>query len=74
MAKTLATMSIKAVVLLSIVISTVLIEVVLSELVINVRLNQQQGDKNFDVLDENGLTVQSFPVGGDDSDSIGFLR
>ena len=71
---TLFKMSTKRVSLVSILISIFLIEAVLSELIINVRLNQQQGDKNFDVLDENGLTVQNFPIGGDESDSIGFLR
>ena len=44
-----------------------------SELIINVRLNQPS-DKNFEVLDENGLSVQNFAVVGDEADSIGFLR
>jgi len=44
-----------------------------SELIINVRLNQPS-DKSFEVLDENGLSVQNFAVVGDETDSIGFLR
>ena len=42
------------------------------ELVINVRINQQN-EKNLD-LDENGLSVQNFASGTDESESIGFLR
>lgn len=42
------------------------------ELIINVRINQQN-DKSFD-LDENGLSVQNFASGTDESESIGFLR
>ena len=57
---------------LFLVSSLALIEAANSELVINVRVNQQN-DKNFDFLDENGLSAQNF-ASPDELEPMGFIR
>jgi hypothetical protein len=54
------------------ILCLVLVNAVTSELVINVRLNQQN-DKNFDFLDENGLSSQNLGT-VDESEPMGFIR
>ena len=66
------TMISKSVGALLLVSSLVLIEAVNSELVINVRVNQPN-DKNFDFLDENGLSSQNF-ASPDELEPMGFIR
>ena len=62
----------KSVLTCSVLIIVLICQNVASELVINVRINQQS-DKNFDFIDENGISVQNF-ASSDDSEPMGFIR